>query len=230
VAWAHVDDGLVSGKPVFDATYGHTVWEHFARHVDKGKLFAEAMSELTAIDAPTLAHSYPWNRFAKICDVAGGRGTLLAEILDRHASVRAVLFDEPYVLETAEAYLRRRGVGDRVERLAGSFFERIPGGCDAYILKDILHDWDDGRCTQILANVRATMTPDARLLVCELPIDHRHPEYPAPISDLQMLAITSGGRQRTTSEFASLFRVAGLELEKAHELPLPMAIFEARPR
>jgi len=228
-AWAELENAVATGEAVFDKKYGCTVWEHFSKNEEKGKLFAQAMSELTSIDAPTLAHGYAWGQFERICDVAGGRGTLLAEILTRHSRPRGVLFDADYVLEAAVPYLAKRGVGARVERVPGSFFDRVPEGCDAYILKDVLHDWDDERGVRILSNIRKVMRPNGRVLVCELPIDHRHPEYPAPISDLQMLVVTSGGRQRSTEQFAAMFRRADLELARVHDLALPMSIFEAKP-
>lgn len=230
LAWAEVERSLVSGEPPFDRLFGSTVWEYFAAHPEKGKLFGHAMSELTAIDAPTIASGYDFSRFERICDVAGGRGTLLAAILTRHRQCRGVLFDEAHVLEEATELLAARGLGDRVETVPGSFFERVPPGCDAYVLKDILHDWDDARCIQILSLVREGMgqNPKARVLVCELPIDHRAPEYPAPISDLQMLVVCSGGKQRSAEDFRRLFAAAKLELSVVHALSLPMTVFEGR--
>lgn len=230
--WAEVGDTLLSahagGGWPFEKVYGSNVWDYFAKAEDKGKLFGQAMAELTAIDAPTLAAGYDFGRFARICDVAGGRGMLLSAILARHRTPHGVLFDEAHVLADVAELLRARGLAARVDCVAGSFFEKVPPGCDAYVLKDILHDWDDARCVRILGNVRSAMssTPNARVLVCELPIDHTRPEYPAPISDLQMLVVCAGGRQRSIEEFRSLFASANLRLETVHHLSLPMSIFE----
>lgn len=225
-SWGAVPDCARTGERPFERVHGSTVWEHFARTPAMGKLFGQAMSELTAIDAPTLAAGYDYSRFGRICDVGGGKGTLLAAILARHAEPRGVLFDEAHVLAEAEGFLRARGLEQRVERVAGSFFDTAPAGCDAYVLKDVLHDWDDERCVRILKNVATAMKPDARVLACELPIDHHAPEFPAPISDMQMLVVCSGGKQRSARELGELFAAAGLRLERVHQLALPMAIFE----
>jgi len=229
VVWADFAKRASNAPPSFDLVHGANVWQHFGGTArDKGELFTQAMSELTTIDAPTIATGYPFGRFARICDVAGGRGTLLAAILHKYAGTRGVLFDEPYVLEAAGEYLKSRGVLDRVERTAGNFFERVPDGCDAYLLKDILHDWDDDRCLTILRAVRKAMTETSRLLVIELPIDHRRPEYPAPVSDMYMLAVT-GGKQRSAAELAALFTEVGLKMASVTPLATPMTIFEAVP-
>lgn len=225
-SWGALPESLKTGDAPFERVHGGTVWEHFAKNPPMGKLFGQAMSELTAIDAPTLAGGYDFSRFARICDVAGGKGTLLAAILTRHQGPRGVLFDEAHVLAEAEEFLRARGLEQRVDRVPGSFFDRVPEGCDAYVLKDVLHDWDDERCIRILSNVRAAMAPEARVLACELPIDHHDPEFPAPISDLQMLVVCSGGKQRSARQLGDLFAAAGLRLAEVHELSLPMAIFE----
>lgn len=230
VAWANLEGGLRSGAPVFDATHGADIWEFFAKHEEHGRLFAAAMSELTNIDAPMIAAGYPFERFERICDVAGGRGTLLAAILARHARPRGVLVEADYVLDEAKQYLAERGLAERVDRVVGNFFEALPRGHDAYLLKDILHDWDDTRAVAILKNVRAAMKPSAKVLVCELPIDHLRPEYPAPISDLQMLVVTGGGKQRSEAQFRALFEAANLSLSDVRHLAVPMSIFEASPR
>lgn len=225
-SWAGLDEALQTGDAPFERVHGKSIWAYFAEHRDKGETFGQAMSELTAIDAPTIAAGHDFGRYGTICDVAGGRGTLLAAILAKHPEPRGILFDEAHVLEEAVPFLRERGVEARVERVPGSFFERIPSGADAYLLKDILHDWDDDRCVEILGRVREAMTGGARVLVCELPIDHASPEFPAPVSDLQMLVVCSGGRQRSEAELRVLFGRAGLSLTATHHLSLPMAIFE----
>ncbi len=229
LSWAKLDEALVTGEAPFERVHGKSIWAHFAEHRDKGETFGQAMSELTAIDAPTIAAGHDFGRYGTICDVAGGRGTLLSAILAKHPRPRGILFDEAHVLEEARGFLAARGVEGRVERVPGSFFEHVPAGADAYLLKDILHDWDDERCVAILRRVREAMGPRARVLVCELPIDHQSPEFPAPISDLQMLVVCSGGRQRSEGELRSLFRRADLTLEAVHHLALPMAIFEGAP-
>ena len=225
-AWADFERTVMQGDPGFARVHGASVWDWFAKHDDESRAFAGTMTSLTEQDAPSIASSYPFGRHAKICDVAGGRGTLLAEILVQHATSRGVLFDEAHVLEVATPYLTARGVDARVERVAGSFFERVPDGCDAYILKDILHDWDDARSLTILQNVRKAMKPGSTLLVCEILVERFSTLLPGPLVDVQMLNVCDGGRQRSEGEMGALLGRAGLRLKKVHGTPLPISIVE----
>lgn len=227
-AWTDLPDTLRTGKNGFERVHGKNVWEWFAEHPSEGETFARAMTNLTEFDASAIAVGYPFGELGTICDVAGGRGTLLANILAFHKSSRGILFDERYVLDQAPPYLRDRGVFDRVERVAGSFFAReIPKGADGYLLKDILHDWDDARSTTILENVRAAMEKGKRLLVLEVLVEKSSTELPGPLVDLQMMTVTCEGRQRSESDFRSLFEKAGFRLDRVVPLSMPISIVEA---
>lgn len=229
LVWSELENAALAGTSPFAHVFGCSVWDYFAKETDKGRLFDTAMGELTKMDAPFIASNYDFSKFERLCDVGGGRGTLLATILARNPRLRGLLFDAAHVLEEAGPVLSDFGVADRVDRSAGSFFDRIPRDCDGYLLKDILHDWNDEKCVQILQNIRDAMSPRARLLVCELPIDHKKPEYPAPISDMQVLIVCDGGKQRSTADFSELFRAAHLRLDSVHPMPTPMTVYEAVP-
>jgi hypothetical protein len=229
-SWADIGETVRTGQPAFPRVHGVSVWEWFAKHGDEARVFAGTMTSLTEEDAPAIAAAYDFGKHARICDVAGGRGTLLAEILAQHRSPRGVLFDEAHVLEIAGAYLAERGVDARVERVAGSFFERVPDGCDAYVLKDILHDWDDARCKTILERVRRAMGDrQSVLLVPEIIVERFSTRPPGPLVDVQMMAVCDGGRQRSATEHAKLLASAGLKLRKVHETATAIAIVEAVP-
>jgi hypothetical protein len=229
-AWADIDETIRTGEPAFSRVHGMSMWDWFAKHPDEARVFAGTMTSLTEQDAPAIAAAYDFGKHARICDVAGGRGTLLAEILAQHAGPagpRGVLFDEAHVLEIASGYLAQRSVGERVERVAGTFFERVPEGCDAYVLKDILHDWDDARCTQILERVRAAMKEGSVLLVAEILVDRFSTRAPGPLVDTQMMTVCEGGRQRSAEEHAKLLASAGLKLRRVHATATAMSIVEA---
>jgi hypothetical protein len=189
--------------------YGNSVWEHFGEHPEESARFARAMRELTAFDVVALARAYPWPRRGTVCDVAGGVGTLLAAILERRRSVRGILIDSPSVLAEAEGYLRSRGLRERVERRPGDLFGELEARADVYVLKWIMHDWNDDACRGILARIRATAPPGARVVT----IDQRNePERPNPftsIADLHMMVECEGGRERTPEEMHGLMRDAG---------------------
>jgi hypothetical protein len=144
-----------------------TLWQWFDEHTDEREIFAHAMMGLTVGDAPVIAKLYPFREIVPVCDVGGGRGTLLSELLIRHPHLKGVLCEGPGVLESARTLFEARGVLDRVDLVPGTFFESVPTGADAYLLKNVLHDWDDATCVKILRVVRAAAAPGARLLVAE---------------------------------------------------------------
>ncbi len=226
-AWADVDETIRTGAPAFSRVHGMTMWDWFSKHPDEARVFAGTMTSLTEQDAPAIAAAYDFGKHARVCDVAGGRGTLLAEILAQHAGPRGVLFDEAHVLEIASGYLASRSVGERVERVAGSFFETVPEGCDVYVLKDILHDWNDERCKAILTRVRGAMKEGSVLLVVEILVDRFSTRAPGPLVDAQMMTVCEGGRQRSAEEHGRLLAAAGLKLRRVHATATAMAIVEA---
>ena len=145
--------------------------------------------------------------------------TLLSEILAQHPHLHGTLFDGEHVFDAARERLRRRKVVGRCDLVAGSFFERIPRGADTYLLKDVLHDWDDERSATILRNCRAAMDPGHRALVIEMLLEDE-PNYPlVNLSDMHMMTVLSEGRQRTEADFRELFASTGFRLGKVHPLP-----------
>jgi len=225
-AWADFDGTLRSGKNAFERVHGMSVWEWFDRNPEERSVFAGAMSAMTRIDAPAVAHAYPFREVRRLCDVAGGQGMLLAEALTRHAHLSGVLFDNAGVIAGAQRLLQERGVADRVALAAGSFFDEVPAGCDAYLLKNILHDWDDERSLTILRNCRRAMQPGHRLLVVELVVERDTTHGFGPMSDMQMMMVCNEGRQRSQADFARLFRGAGFELRRIVPTATPMSIVE----
>lgn len=191
-------------------SFDKSIWEWFGEHPEAGAEFGHAMRELTAIDLGALARAYPWPRRGTICDVAGGIGTLLAAILDRRPRARGVLLEDGAVLDEAEGFLRERGVADRVERRRGDLFGELDATADVYVMKWILHDWSDDACRGILARVRATMPSGSKLVAID---QRREPGRPSPISamtDLHMMCVCEGGRERTPGEVHGLMSDAGL--------------------
>lgn len=210
-AWRALEHSVRTGEAAFDHANERSVWQWFEAHPDELATFARAMGRATALEAPQLAELYPFDEIQRVCDVGGGSGTLLSEILVRHPHLRGVLCESPGVFAHARALLSQRAVLSRVELAPGSFFDAIPEGCDAYVLKSILHDWDDERSLKILRNVRGAMREGARVALCEVivePMDRR-PE--ATLSDMQMLVVC-GGRERSLEEFRSLFAQSGFAM------------------
>ncbi|WP_437712850.1 methyltransferase [Sorangium sp. So ce448] len=227
-AWRDFERTLVTGDISFDHAHGVTMWEWLDRHPTERETFANAMVELTTAAGPMLAVVYPFGEIRRICDVGGGRGTLLSEILVRHPDLHGVLYDGPGVIASARDFLAGRGVLDRVETIAGSFFDSVPGGCDAYLMKHILHDWDDAHCRKILASCRRAMAVGARLLVIESITERFQTDGLSPIMDLHML-VALGGRERSREDYEHLLRAEGFGIERVFSSPIGDVI-EARAR
>ncbi len=224
-AWNDFPETLRTGRNAFERVHGKSIWDWFDEHPHERQTFADSMMAMTLADAPGIATTYPFAEIHRLCDVGGGRGTLLSEILVRHPHLRATLCDNAGVLEAARELLTKRGVIQRVDLVAGSFFEGVPRGSDAYVMKHILHDWDDERCIAIMKNCRAVMEPGNRLLVVEALVEDDTEDYGA-LADLHMMIVCCDGRERGRADFEKLFEAAGFRLARVLEAPTPVVILE----
>jgi hypothetical protein len=181
-------------------------WQYEAAHPNAYALFQTYQSAAAGRRSPA---AYDFAGVTTVVDVGGGRGTMLIDVLRNHPGTRGVLFDVPQVIALAEKVVADANMDDRLELVAGSFFESVPAGGDAYILSNILHDWPDAECIRILQTCRTAMEPGAKLIVVEgvVPSDTAAPSA-VRFGDLQMMALT-GGMQRTLEEFEVLFSQTG---------------------
>jgi hypothetical protein len=209
-AWGDLDESARSGRSAFERVHGMSVWDWFTAHPDEEQLFAATMRSVTEMEAPALARASFWPDRGTVCDVAGGAGTLLAEILARRPELRGMLLEAPGVLPEAEKHLEARGVRDRVELVEGDLFGALDADADVYVLKNILHDWDDATSARILAGVRATMKPGSRLVVIEQIQERDKPHPFTSYVDLHMLTQCVDGRERSREELRALIEGAGL--------------------
>jgi predicted O-methyltransferase YrrM len=186
-------------------------WAYREEHPEQNAIFNAAMTANSRRVDRAIVDACDFSRLERIADIGGGQGSLLAAILAACPGVRGVLFDQPHVIASAAPVLASAGVADRCELVGGSFLEGVPGGCAAYLMKFILHDWDDVDATRILRACRRAMPPGATLFVIERLIGPPNEEPAAKLSDLNMLVV-AGGRERTREEFAALFEAAALRL------------------
>ncbi|MEP7010632.1 MAG: methyltransferase [Acidobacteriota bacterium] len=226
-AWADLIRTVETGENAFPRIYGQSIWTWFDEHPNDLATFAAAMGAITEMYAPTVAANPAFGRIARLADLGGGRGTMLAAILRRHPNLRGVLVDAPGVLDQALPYLERQGVLDRVERVPGNFFVEAPSGCDGYLLKQVLHDWDDERCRTILATCRRAAAPGAKLLVVESIVERNEAAGFGAKVDLHMLVACDGGRERSREEFRRLLEASEFALSAVHPTASPMWILEA---
>jgi len=227
--WRVYEETLYSiqtGKMASEKVYQMPIWEYFAQNEEVARVFDSAMASFTSGIAPAIAASYDFSKFATLADIGGGHGILLAEILNAHPNLNGILFDQPYVVEGAKGKLEGKGVADRCEFIGGNFFEAVPKGCDAYLMKHIIHDWDDELASKLLTNCRNAMEVGATLLLIEMVVDESDEPSFAKILDIEML-LMPGGKERTELEYSELFENCGFKLLKVHQTPSPMNIIEA---
>ena len=220
-----------SGQPAFDRAFGMSNFAYWAHNPAAGAIHDAAFVQMAQTSTAPLLAAYDYSGFATIVDVGGSAGALLAAILAAYPRARGILFDLPHVVAGAAPILDAAGVTARCTTVGGSFFEVVPLGGDTYILKYILHDWDDERASAILQRCRAAMEPGATLLL----IEHVLPdlleagpaaEWAARL-DLEMLVLTPGGRERTEGEFHALLGDAGFALRRRVPTAAALQILEA---
>src|SRR5947209_10194606 len=189
-------------------------FEYNEQHPEVNRLFNDLMTLGSQTRQDAIVEAYDFSRFGTIVDVGGGQGQLLGAILQRNPGLRGILFDQSHVVAGAADLLAGLGVEDRCTVTAGSFFERVPDGGDAYLLKFIIHDWDDESAAAILETVARAMRPGATLLVVDrgLP-DDRPPAVADALIDLHMLVLL-GGKERSGEEFRRLYERAGFQLSR----------------
>ncbi len=212
-AWGNLLHSVRSGETALDHTFDVSLFEYLEQNVETSGRFNDMMVRQTQGWARDVIEAYDFDGVGTLVDVGGGHGAMLAAILTAHPHMNGILFDLPHVVEGAAPRLEAAGVAGRCEVLGGSFFDSLPEGGDAYLLKHVLHDWDDARCKQILANCRRTMAQDARLLVLEVLLaPGNEPDYGKAL-DVNMLVLT-GGRERGEAEYRALFEASGFTLAR----------------
>jgi hypothetical protein len=222
-AWGDLLHTVRTGDTAFDHVHGCNVWDYRSRDPEEAGVFDRAMASGTEHFAQAVLAVCDFGRYEHVVDVGGGDGMFLAQILQRHAQIRGTLFDQPLVI--ARATQPPGAFGGRYRAVGGNFFNGVPEGGDAYLLKWVLHDWGDSACVDILRSCRRAMKRSSRLLVAEYVID---PDGGAPdgaFMDLMMM-VMNGGRERTREEFASIFAAAGFHLASLTRTATPLCMLE----
>lgn len=229
-AWARFTDVVTTGQTVWGPRAAQAFFEMNANDPEGAAIFNAAMASLTsAFDAAVVA-AYDFSRLRTLVDVGGGQGALLASIVRANPGLRGILFDIPPVIEGARARVAAVGLGGRIELVAGDVFAAVPPGGDAYLLKWIIHDWDDAHALAILRTCRRAVGNDGLLLLVEriVPerIDRSADTQSTVLADLNMLVLT-GGRERTAAEYGALLRGAGFTLARIVPTETSLSVIEA---
>ncbi len=227
-AWDQLHDGVTGAGVPFRQVFGMQAFEYLAQHPEDEIIFGRSMASISATENPAIAAALELAEVRTLVDVGGSRGHLLATILRHHTHLSGVLFDLPQVVEAARQGPYLAGdLAARVSFVEGSFFEGVPQGRDAYIMKYILHDWNDAECEQILTHCRSAMAPGGTVLVVDTVIEPGNEPQWGKLLDINMMALT-GGRERKAAEFAQLFERAGLRLEKIIATECPLSVMVGR--
>jgi hypothetical protein len=225
-AWDHILYSVRTGEPAFDHVFGVPHFQYFASKPDAARVFDEGMTSRSGIENDAIVAAYDFSKFSMIVDVGGGQGTLLACISRSVPQAKSLLFDLPHVIaESSAAAPSPEAIGYQL--CAGSFFDRVPSGGDLYVLKKIIHDWDDARASLILENCHAAMSSKARLLVIEPVVPPGNAPSFNKLLDLMMLVWTSGGKERTEAEHRAILGKAGFEILRVQQTGCPLVIVEA---
>jgi hypothetical protein len=215
-----------TGGTAFTKVTGLTSSEFFAQNSDENHAFNAAMTSISANFVRSVLEGYDFGNSGTLADIGGGHGMTLMMILQKHRGLRGIVFDLPHVVAGAKSTITGAGLESRCDIAGGDFFQSVPPA-DGYVMKSIIHDWDDEHAIKILKNCAAAMrAKDGKIILIELVINPgNHPELGKWI-DLEMLAIASG-RERTESEYAELFGKAGLRLLRVVRTPAPASVVEA---
>jgi len=227
-AWGNLMHSVKTGEIAFDNFFGVDIWKYFQQNPDDAAVFNNSMSNMTAAVNEAITSLYDFSQFGTVVDVGGGHGGLITAILNKNPELKGVLFDAPEVIEGARPKIEAAGLADRVETVAGNFFQAVPEGGDAYIMKWIIHDWDDEKSNTILRNCRSRMKANGRLILVDSVVPQTDEPHFSKFIDLNMLVMT-GGKERTEKEFAELLAAAGFRLLRVIPTDLPTSIVEAEP-
>ncbi|GAA1255799.1 methyltransferase [Kitasatospora nipponensis] len=225
-AWGALEESVRTGKPAFDLVHGEGLFDFLKGAPELAPIFHNAMAAGSGVQLPAITSGFDFTGFKHVIDVGGGNGTHLAAVLAANPGLRGTVFDTTNGVQDAPGVLAAAGVADRCEIASGSFFESVPAGADGYLLKNILHDWDDASSKIILDNIKAGLAKGGRIVVFSSVLaEGRQNEDPmealgAALFDIEMMVVTTG-RERTLTEFEQLFAASGLKLAKVTPLPCP---------
>jgi len=227
-AYEHFTHCLRTGQDGVSKAYGQHVFDVLAERPEQSDTFQAAMTSSSTMDGKAVTDAYDFSGIKRLADVGGGHGALLASILRRYPQMQGVLFDRAEIVAGVPKD-QFAGCEERITIEGGSFFERVPDGYDAYIMKHVIHDWSDEHCRTILKLMRDRLPADGRVLVCEMVVTDEPGPTPAKMLDIVMLVMTVGGKERTKDEFAELFASSGLRLSRIVPTERPICVIEAVP-
>jgi O-methyltransferase domain/Dimerisation domain len=224
--WGHLHESVQTGKPGLEQALGMPIFDWLGQHPEEASLFSETMVSFHGAEPDAVAAAYDFSGMKTIVDVGGATGNLLTTILGKYAGAQGILYDLPHVVRDAPNLIQARGLANRVTIVAGSFFERVPEGGDAYLLSHIIHDWSEEQCLTILGHCRRAMTSASRVFLIEMVLSADNAPHPGKMLDMMML-VGPGGQERTEPEYRTLLSKAGLRLTRVVPTNSAVSVVEA---
>jgi len=226
--WGHLISSVRTGEASLPKLRGMSGYDFLMANPEYAAVFFQGMGSISSAETDSLLTAYDFSRFRKIVDVGGGRGTLLAAILERATASQGILYDSPYATSDAGQVMEQAGVAARCTIQNGSLFDNPPAGADAYVLKHIVHDFPESECLAVLKNIRSAIDPGGKLLVMEYVLTGDNARHIGNIIDLWLLLLL-GARERTRQQYSELFASAGFKLTAVVPTNSPISIVEAVP-
>lgn len=228
-AFPFLIENITTGKCAYEYAFGKSIFEDLAEHPADAAIFDTAMFSFHGGETDAVLNAYSFDGVGSMCDVGSGSGVMMAATLKRYPSMQGVLFDLGHVMERTKANMDAAGVTDRCRFEVGSFFEAVPAGCDVYAVRHIIHDWQDAESVQILATIRAAMSPGSKLLILEAVVPAGNEPGFAKMADITMM-VWPNGLERTEAEYQALLVAAGFDLVSVTPTYSPVSVIEAKPR
>ena len=228
-AWAEIETSIQTGNTAFEKVFGKPIFEYLGEHPEKARIFDAAMVGIHGRESGAVLDAYDFSGIGVVADIGGGNGSQIIGILQKHTEMKGILFDLPHVIERAKDRIESAGLSGRCELVEGSFFDAVPQGADAYLMRHIIHDWDDEKSLTILQNCHKAMSRDSKLLVVESVIPRGNEPFGGKFLDLVMLLIP-GGKERTEDEYRTLLGNAGFELTRVVPTGTEVSIIEGAKR
>ena len=226
-AWGELLYSVETGKKAFDKVYGLPLFEFLSQHLEQAKVFDAAMVGVHGRESAAMIDAYDFSGIGVLADIGGGNGSLLTSVLKKHPALRGILYDLPGVTQRAKANLQAAGLADRCQVIGGNFFESVPAGADAYLMRHIIHDWEDEKAIRLLRNVHQAIGKEGRLLVVEGVIPPGNDPCFGKLLDLTMLTIP-GGKERTQEEYRALFEAGGFQLTRIVPTKAEVSVIEGK--
>lgn len=228
--WAQMADALRHRTTAFEATHGQSLFAYLDEHEEDARLYHAAVDAFTRREARALAEAFDFGSVSAVVDVGGGLGTLLVEVAARYPALHCVLYDRPAVIERAQSSRAAQRLRERLQLVAGDFFERVPAGGDVYVVKHVLHNWDDRHAIRLLEHCARAVNPGGHVLIVESILLPGNRRDGARLLDLEMLVLCGPGRERRKPELRALLQRAGLKLLSSHDLAGTARLLVASPK